>query len=52
MRAHDLIDSAAAAFSAESKGAKDVQVGGAGMGYTFVLVSHGSSGDRYHSVVN
>jgi simple sugar transport system substrate-binding protein len=27
------------------------KVGGAGMGYKFVLVNHGSSGDPYHAVV-
>ena len=42
----------AGSFVAPERGAAaTIKVGGAGMGYKFVLVSHGSSGDPYHSVV-
>jgi len=40
----------ASVFAAE-KAKPMPKMGGAGMGYDFVLVSHGSSGDPYHSVV-
>jgi simple sugar transport system substrate-binding protein len=36
---------------AGEKEIEPVKVGGAGLGYKFVLVSHGSSGDPFHSVV-
>lgn len=38
-------------FAAGGKAADVPKVGGAGQGYKFVLVSHGSSGDPFHSVV-
>ena len=40
----------ASVFAAE-KAKPMPKMGGAGMGYNFVLVSHGSSGDPFHSVV-
>jgi len=43
-----------ALFAAGTKEAEKVEpakVGGAGLGYKFVLVTHGSSGDPFHSVV-
>lgn len=40
-----------AAGTKEEDTVEPAKVGGAGLGYKFVLVSHGSSGDPFHSVV-
>jgi simple sugar transport system substrate-binding protein len=40
-----------AAGTPEAKTVTPAKTGGAGLGYKFVLVSHGSSGDPFHSVV-
>ena len=49
-----LLATAGIAFAAgtpEGKAVAPPRTGGAGLGYKFVLVSHGSSGDPFHSVV-
>ena len=49
-----IISSSLFMVGAGTKEAEEVvpaKVGGAGLGYKFILVSHGSSGDPFHSVV-
>jgi simple sugar transport system substrate-binding protein len=46
-----LVASVVLVGAGSKKEIEPAKVGGAGLGYKFVLVSHGSSGDPYHSVV-